>query len=244
MKGQEISGFEVLARWTDPKLGVIPPSVFIEIAEDCGLIGRLGFCLLEQACQSACNWDPQLTIAFNLSPLQFHDPSLVKNIERTLTKCGFDPNRLTLEVTESSVITDFEGAAKKLSALKDLGISFALDDFGTGYSSLASLRQLPFDRLKIDRSFVTEICAHAQNQKIVSGIMALATGLELSVTAEGIETEEDLAFMQDLGCPFGQGYLFDQAVSAADVSRKLQTTWKDLAPSPKSMHGTSVATHR
>jgi len=227
IKTQKITGFEVLARWTDPELGAISPDVFIEIAEDCGLIGRLGFGLLEQACKIANSWNPDLTVSFNLSPLQFHDPLLVKSIENILSKCEFDPRRLTLEVTENSVIKDFEAASQTLDALKALGITVALDDFGTGYSSLASLRQLPFDRIKIDRSFVTDICDHLQNQKIVTGIMALATGLELAVTAEGIETTSDLAYLEDLGCSDGQGFLFQRAIAADQVAELLETEWQD-----------------
>ncbi len=227
-----LTGFEVLARWTHARHGQIPPAVFIEIAEDSGQIGTLGLSLLRQACTAARGWDSRLSISFNVSAHQFHDPNLVDNIREILATSGLNPKRITLEITESTVIGDFDVARKKLEQLKGIGISVALDDFGTGYSSLASLRQLPFDRIKIDRSFVTNISALPQNQKIVAGIMSLATGLELDVTAEGIETTEDLEFVKMLNCTLGQGFLFEQAISADAVSWLLETEWGELRLNP------------
>ncbi|MDX8354445.1 putative bifunctional diguanylate cyclase/phosphodiesterase [Cognatiyoonia sp. IB215182] len=224
---QGLIGFEVLARWTHPTRGAIAPSVFIEIAEDSGQIGNLGLSILRQACEAAASWDPKLTIAFNVSPLQFHDALLVEQIKQVLDDCGFDAKRLTIEVTESSIIHDFGIARAKLDALKELGVAVALDDFGTGYSSLASLRQLPFDRIKIDRSFVTNIAAEPQNQKIVAGIMALAKGLDLDVTAEGIETKDDLSYLQDLSCSLGQGFLFERAVPEKHVPWLMESQLKE-----------------
>ncbi len=224
---EALIGFEVLARWTHKNRGVVAPSAFIEIAEDSGQIGNLGLSILRQACGSAAGWDPKLTISFNVSPLQFHDPNLVQQIKEILDDCNFDARRLTIEVTESSIIRDFSVARTKLEALKALGVAVALDDFGTGYSSLASLRQLPFDRIKIDRSFVTNIAAEPQNQKIVAGIMALANGLELDVTAEGIETNEDLGYLQELSCSLGQGFLFERAVPEKHVPWLIESKWSD-----------------
>lgn len=225
-------GFEVLARWTHKTRGQIPPDVFIEIAEDSGQIGKLGYALLQKACLSARDWEKELTVSFNISPHQFHDPRLVDRIKEIVEDCEFDPNRLTIEVTESSVIQDFGAASEKLTALKKLGVAVALDDFGTGYSSLASLRNLPFDRIKIDRSFVTDIAREPQNQRIVSGIMALANGLDLAVTAEGIESFDDLAFLHALDCPLGQGFLFDKALPAQQVGWFLESKWSDLKVDP------------
>lgn len=216
-------GFEVLARWNHPTLENIEPSEFIEIAEDSGQISELGDSILRQACIAANDWDPNISISVNISPLQFHDPRLVQNIKSILQDCRFDPERLTLEVTESSVIQDFEIARQKLEALKVMGIAVALDDFGTGFSSLSSLRQIPFDRIKIDRSFVTNISSQPQNQKIVSGIMALANGLELDVTAEGIESLEDLTYLQEQYCSLGQGFYFEKAIPAEKVPWLLDT---------------------
>ena len=224
---EDLIGFEVLARWTHETRGIVSPGTFIEIAEDSGQIGDLGLSILRQACRAAADWNPELTISFNVSPLQFHDPNLVEQIKGILDECHFDARRLTIEVTESSIIRDFDIARAKLDALKALGVAVALDDFGTGYSSLASLRQLPFDRIKIDRSFVTNIATEPQNQKIVAGIMALATGLELDVTAEGIETDEDLSYLQDLSCSLGQGFLFERAVPETHVHWLIDSKWND-----------------
>ncbi len=225
METGHVSGFEVLARWTHPTRGEIAPEVFIEIAEDSGQIGTLGFTLLRSACIAARPWSRDLTIAFNISPSQFLDSNLVGQVELILKECDFDPKRLTIEVTESSIIHDFDTARAKLNALKALGVKVALDDFGTGYSSLASLRRLPFDRIKIDRSFITNIATEPQNQKIVTGIMALANGLELDVTAEGIESEQDRAYIETLHCSMGQGFLFDKAIPPDQVSWLLETKW-------------------
>ena len=225
-------GFEVLARWTHPTRGPISPGVFISIAEDCALIGKLGMMLLRRSCRIASSWDPALSISFNLSSYQFHDPRLIQNVRKILEECAFDASRLIIEVTESAVIRDFGLARTQLDALKDLGVGLALDDFGTGYSSLASLQKLPFDRIKIDRSFVTGIAEERQNQRIVSGIMALASGLELGVTAEGIETLNDLQFLQELECQLGQGFLFDRAVPAETVDWMLETAWRDFSVEP------------
>lgn len=228
----KLTGFEVLARWTHPTKGSISPTDFIEIAEDSGQIGALGMSLLRQACTASRGWDPRLTISFNISPYQFHDPKLVDTIRDILTDCDFQPSRLTIEITESSVIHDFDTANAKLAQLKSLGIAVALDDFGTGYSSLSSLRRLPFDRIKIDRSFVTNIALEPQNQKIVTGIMALAHGLDLNVTAEGIETTEDLEYLQAMNCSLGQGFLFERALPARDVNWLLESSWSDGVVDP------------
>ncbi|MEP5010524.1 EAL domain-containing protein [Roseobacter sp.] len=228
MVNNRVTGFEVLARWYHPDRGFISPGVFIEIAEDSGQISALGHNLLKQACLAASEWEDDLSLSINVSALQFHDPSLVDNIKDILDAKNFDPRRLTIEITESSVIRDFQTAREKLEALKAIGISVALDDFGTGYSSLASLRQLPFDRIKIDHSFITDITRQPQNQKIVTGIMSLARGLDLDVTAEGIETIQDLQFVRSLNCVLGQGFLFDKAVPARDIPWLLETKWSDL----------------
>lgn len=220
-------GFEVLARWQHRTRGNIPPYVFIEIAEDSGLIGPLGMSILRQACVQAAAWPEALTVSFNVSPIQFRESALVDNIQRVLIETGFTPARLTIEITESSVIDDFDTAREKIEALKALGIQIALDDFGTGYSSLACLRSLPFDRLKIDRSFVTDICEQEQSQQIVNGILSLAEGLKLDVTAEGIETVEDLSYLQAKNCSHGQGFYFEKPVPAEQINWLLETEWAD-----------------
>jgi len=223
----ELVGFEVLARWHHPTRGDIPPTIFIEIAEDSGLIGELGMSILRKACAQALDWPEILGMSFNVSPIQFVEQELVAQIKQVLDETGFDPRRLTIEITESSVIDDFSAAAQKIEALKALGIKIALDDFGTGYSSLACLRSLPFDRLKIDRSFVTDVSEQEQSQKIVNGILSLASGLNLEVTAEGIETIEDLTYLQKQSCSLGQGFFFEKPVPAEQISWLLETEWSD-----------------
>ncbi len=225
IESRKLRGFEVLARWKHPERGDVPPGVFIEIAEDTGLIAELGWSILRQACAAAHDWDSNLWIAVNVSPHQFHDRALVEIVAGILADTGFAPARLEIEITESAVIRDFETARQTIDALRALGISIALDDFGTGYSSLSSLRRLPFDRLKIDRSFVTNIAHEPSNQKIVAGIMALANGLDLDVTAEGIESDDDLRFMTSLNCSLGQGFLFERALPAEMVEWLLETRW-------------------
>ncbi|WP_193749911.1 putative bifunctional diguanylate cyclase/phosphodiesterase [Shimia sp. SK013] len=223
----ELVGFEVLARWIHPTRGNIPPFTFISIAEDNGLIGKLGVSLLRQACVDAANWPEALSISFNVSPIQFRDAALVESTKNVLNETGFQPERLTIEITESSVIDDVNVARPKIEAFKALGIQIALDDFGTGYSSLSCLRSLPFDRIKIDRSFVTDISTHQQNQQIVSGILSLAKGLDLDVTAEGIETSDDLAYLQGSSCSLGQGFYFEKPIPADQISWLLETEWAE-----------------
>ncbi|MEM7717991.1 MAG: EAL domain-containing protein [Pseudomonadota bacterium] len=222
---RELSGFEVLARWNHPALGVIPPIEFIEIAEDCGLIDAMGQSLLIQACQTARDWPETLLISVNVSPMQFAQDQFVEGIRAVLAECDFDPQRLMLEVTESSVFVDFEAAGQKLNDLKELGVAVALDDFGTGYSSLATLRNLPFDRVKIDRSFISSIEAQPKNQKIVSVIMELAHGLGLDVTVEGIETRKELEYLETRSDAHAQGYLFAEPLPLADIQWRLETAW-------------------
>ena len=221
----KLSGFEALARWNHASRGMIAPEVFIAIAEDIGLIGQLGWEILEQACATARHWDPSLKLAVNFSPMQFRDAHLVETVRKVLADNCFDPTRLEIEVTESAIMLDFELAKSSITQLRDLGVSLALDDFGTGFSSLSNLRQLPFDRIKIDRSFISDIRARPENQKIVAGILALAQGLELAVTAEGIESDDDLSFLQEMECQLGQGFHFARPMAAAEVNWLFETKW-------------------
>lgn len=223
-----LCGFEALARWQHPTRGMVAPDVFIPIAEDAGMISDLGWSILEQSCRAARNWDPRLKLAVNFSPTQFRDSHLAGTVRKILARTGFDPRRLEIEVTENALMVDFELAARSISDLRVLGVTLALDDFGTGFSSLSNLRKLPFDRIKIDRSFVSDIRARPENQKIVAGILALANGLELSVTAEGIESSSDLDFLQGMACQLGQGYHFARPLSRNEVDWLLETKWSDL----------------
>ena len=223
-----LSGFEALARWSHDTRGMVSPEVFIEIAEDAGLIADLGWSILEQSCRAARNWDPSLKLAVNFSPTQFRDNNLAATVQKILAECDFDPHRLEIEITENAIMVDFDLATRSILELRALGVTLALDDFGTGFSSLSNLRKLPFDRIKIDRSFVSDIRDRPEDQKIVAGILALANGLELAVTAEGIESSADLSFLQGMACQLGQGYHFARPLSLQEVDWLLETKWSNL----------------
>lgn len=208
----ELTGFEVLARWLRPSGGFVPPDVFIPMAEELGLIDRLSDQLLAKCCQAMADWSPDLLLSFNLSPRQLNQPSLAPRIEAILEAHGISGRRLAIEITETAVFIDMDRARRVISQLRKLGIRVSLDDFGIGTSSLAVLSQLPFDTIKIDRSFISNIAENPQNAKIVRGVLALARSLELTVTAEGIESDEDLSFLRDNNCILGQGYFFSRPV--------------------------------
>ena len=173
---------------------------------------------MRRACRIAAGWDPKLKIAVNFSPLQFRDGELVPTICRILEETGMPAERLEIELTESAIMVDFDLARRSIEELRALGISLALDDFGTGFSSLAHLRKLPFDRIKIVRSFISNIDEHAEKKRIVNGILALAHGMDLAVTAEGIETEADHAFLLSSDCQLGQGFLLAHPMPAEDIA--------------------------
>ena len=216
-----LSGFEVLARWQHPTRGTIAPDVFIPIAEQAGLIGDLSLSVMRQAFVAAGEWDAGLTLAINISPSQLRDPWLAQKIIKTLTETGFPAARLEIEITESALLDNLPLAQSIVASLKNQGIRIALDDFGTGYSSLAHLRALPFDRIKIDRSFVTSINSDAESAAIVAAVTGLGASLNLPVTAEGIEDEAIEARLKALGCGKGQGYLYGRPLAIGDVRRLL-----------------------
>jgi diguanylate cyclase (GGDEF)-like protein len=216
-----IYGFEMLARWHHPTHGDVRPDVFIPLAEQLGLISDLTWSLLRTACRDASAWDRDISLSINVSPLQLNEPEFPLHLLAILNEEGFDPARLEVEVTESAFLTDIGAARQTLSTLQGLGIKIALDDFGTGYSSLSHLRELKFDKIKIDRSFVQTIHESAENQKIVSAILSLADSLDLPTVAEGIETGTVMKQLEDMGCELGQGYLFGKAVPAEAVPQLL-----------------------
>jgi diguanylate cyclase (GGDEF)-like protein/PAS domain S-box-containing protein len=203
-------GFEALMRWSHPARGDVPPSIFIPIAEECGFITRLGSWALETACREAVGWDRPLTVSVNLSPLQFRDRSLAEQVERTLRATGLAPNRLELEITEGVLIEDSARALETLRRLKALGVRIAMDDFGTGYSSLSYFRQFPFDKVKIDQSFVRDMLDNAQARAIVRSVIGLGRGLAMPVLAEGVETDEQLQALLADGCDQVQGFLISR----------------------------------
>lgn len=202
-----ISGFEALLRWHHPRRGVINPTEFISAAEDNGFIVELGEFVLREACAEAASWGNQLNIGINLSPVQFRHGDLAKSVEDVLSVTGLDPRRLELEITESVLIDDRERALSILNRIKALDVRVAMDDFGTGYSSLAYLEAFPFDRIKIDRSFIAKLQDNHQSQAIIRAIIGLGQGLNVPVTAEGVETEEQQLFLAELECTEIQGFL-------------------------------------
>src|SRR5947209_10362735 len=217
----EILGFEVLARWVHPLSGTIGPDVFIPIAEEIGLIGRLSEQVISEALRQAASWDPEIKISVNISPFQFSDGWLAQRIVKTLAETGFPAERLVIEITEGSLFADLELARSIVTSLKNQGIRLALDDFGTGFSSLAHLRSLPFDMIKIDRSFVTNINSKRENLAIVRAVTTLAAALSVPVCVEGIENEDSYRAVVRLGCEIGQGWYFGKPMQADDARELL-----------------------
>lgn len=224
----ELVGFEMLARWVSPVRGLISPDDFIPVAEETGMIGDLSMSIIRKAMVEAKNWDPKLTISVNISPVQLKDPWLAQKIVKLLVETGFPASRLEVEITESSLFKNLSLAQSIVGSLKNQGIRIALDDFGTGYSSLAHLRALPFDRIKIDRSFVSSMFENAESAAIVSAIAGLGASLDVPITAEGIEDEESITKLKALGCTKGQGWYFGQPMNIDQVRTML--TQKDLIP--------------
>jgi diguanylate cyclase (GGDEF)-like protein len=220
VSGDTVVGVEALARWTHPTAGEIPPSEFIPVAEHSGIIIELGEWMLRRACLDGRNW-PGLTIAVNVSPLQFRRSDFVEVVERILAETRFEANRLELELTESTLLGNFETAELSMMRLKAIGVRFALDDFGTGYSSLLYLRRFPFDKLKIDSSFVRAIEQAPDAAAIVHAVVSLGRGLGMKVTAEGVENAEQHLFLRAAGVHSMQGYRFGRPGPAGDITKRL-----------------------
>jgi diguanylate cyclase (GGDEF)-like protein len=203
----EVIGFEALLRWEHPIRGRIAPNIFIPLAEDNGMIIPMGEWVLREACRQAASWSQPLTVAVNLSPVQFHYSDLPALVLAILVETGLPPHRLELEITEGVLMSDFARAITILRRLKSLGVSIAMDDFGTGYSSLRYLQAFPFDKIKIDKSFVDQLGENMQSQAIIRAVIGLAHGLALPVLAEGVETTDQLEFLKRERCDEIQGYL-------------------------------------
>jgi diguanylate cyclase (GGDEF)-like protein len=215
----EIVGFEVLARWIHPLSGTILPETFIPVAEEIGLIGRLSEKVIGDALTAAADWDPSINISVNISPVQLTDAWLAQRIVRLLTEIGFPAERLVVEITESSLFADVDLALSIVTSLKNQGIRLALDDFGTGFSSLSHLRSLPFDVIKIDRTFVANIHSNRESSAIIRAVTTLAGALEVPVYVEGIETEAAHAAVLGLGCSVGQGWYFGKPMTAEQAAQ-------------------------
>jgi diguanylate cyclase (GGDEF)-like protein len=221
LRSGHLTGVEALARWTDHNLGIIAPALFIEVAEESGLIHDLGKQILESACQYLSSWESDITLSVNISPLQLVHPDIVALISNTLTRYRIKPGRLELEITENVLLDDTHGTLQKLRQIRDMGVRIALDDFGTGYSSLAYLRRFPFDKIKIDQSFVREMVQEASACTIVGAIIDMAGALNMEVVAEGVENEESLRLLQQLGCDMAQGYHIFPPMTPQDFARSL-----------------------
>ena len=216
-KAHEITGFEALLRWQHPRRGLVGPDDFIECAEQWGLICKIGEWVLNEACRQAASWPSTLKVAVNLSPNQFATGDLVDQVRRALDESGLTPSRLELEITEGLLLRDTAGTLEQLQALKDLGVRIAMDDFGTGYSSLAYLWRFPFDKIKIDRTFIAEMAGNPAIADILRTITLLGRTLNLEVTAEGVETAEQASILEDMRCDHFQGYLFGRPMPIADI---------------------------
>jgi diguanylate cyclase (GGDEF)-like protein/PAS domain S-box-containing protein len=214
----EIIGFEALARWLHPVRGFVPPSDFIPIAEESGLIVEMGEWILREACREAASWPKPLQVAVNLSPAQFVHGDLVGLVHSILLETGLAPSRLELEITEGVLIEDFDRGLALLRRLKALGVRISMDDFGSGYSSLSYLQAFPFDKIKVDRAFVINLGRNPQSAAIISAVIDLGHGLGMSLVAEGVETLEQLAFLADEGCDAVQGYLIGKPLPVAQYA--------------------------
>lgn len=221
VKSGQVTSCEALVRWHHPERGMISPMDFIPVAEETGLIVPLGEWVLRQACAEAAKWPNEITIAVNLSPAQFKSKNLVPAVTSALVSSGLPARRLELEITELVLLQDNESAFAILHQLRDLGIKIAMDDFGTGYSSLGYLRSFPFDKIKIDQSFIQDLPGKEESLAIVRAVVGLSSSLGITTTAEGVETHEQLASVTSEGCTEFQGYLFSKPRTAEDVSKVL-----------------------
>ena len=215
IRSREVVGFEALARWDHPTQGRVPPSEFIPVAEASGLIIELGEWVLSTACRAASGWRPPLRLSVNISPIQFVSGELAQMLSRIIAENGFDTSRLDLEITEGVLTQDPAAALALLNEIRATGVKIVLDDFGTGYSSLSYFRQFPFDKIKIDQSFVADMLDNKRALSIVQAVISLGNGLDVEVVAEGVETDRQLKMLADLGCSQAQGYLFGAAMPIA-----------------------------
>jgi EAL domain-containing protein (putative c-di-GMP-specific phosphodiesterase class I) len=239
-----VTGFEALLRWNHPEHGNIPPTDFIPVAEETGLILQMGEWAMRMACMHAAAWPKSLHVAVNISPVQVMAQNLPVTVEQALQASGLDPSRLELEITESVFINETRGTVGRLHALRKLGVQIALDDFGTGYSSLAYLRRFPFDTLKIDRAFVRELLVSRDARSIVRNILALAKSLRMATVAEGVEEPAQVTVLASEGCDLVQGYYVSRPMPANEVMgflRKWRERPRPVPPTGFQLSNTGIA---
>ena len=217
LKKNVVTGFEALARWRHPVKGMVSPAAFIPIAEDSGLILPIGKWAMREACRQAAKWPSHIKIAVNLSPSQLLAPDLLETVEQILADTGLPAHRLEIEITERIIMEDTEYTLSSLLRLKDIGVCIAMDDFGTGYSSLSYLRRFPFDKIKVDRTFVSDLATGTEHAVIVQAVVSIARALGMTTTAEGVEVEFQKEYLAALGYDEAQGYLFSAAVPAEEL---------------------------
>jgi diguanylate cyclase (GGDEF)-like protein/PAS domain S-box-containing protein len=231
---EKIAGFEALLRWQHPQKGWIPPDKFVETAEDSGLITQIGEWALRTACHALAQWPEDVRVAVNVSPLQFANPQLPAIVTSAIAQAGIHPSRLELEITESVFLNDDEGTEAMFAALKRVGVRLALDDFGTGYSSLGYLKKAPFDKIKIDQSFVRGATQPgSRNGAIIAAISSLAQALGMDTTAEGVETLDELDLVRLHGCSHVQGYIYERALSSEAATERLKTGLAAVPSGPR-----------
>lgn len=224
-----VLGFEALARWIDPDLGFVSPAAFVPLAEERGFIDALSETLLRKAAEAALSWPRELFLSFNLSSAQLMDPGTAQSMLQTLARVGLDPNRVELEITETAVMTSADTAHRIITELRQAGVRISLDDFGTGQSSLGRLRDFTFDKVKIDRAFVSRITTDRASEHIIKAIVAMCDGLDLQVVAEGIELIEEAEKLKALGCGMGQGYYYGRPADSMATLRYLEAHYREFA---------------
>jgi EAL domain-containing protein (putative c-di-GMP-specific phosphodiesterase class I) len=223
----QIVGFEALLRWDHPRRGFVPPGTFIPLAEESGLIDVIGQWVLREACREAASWRKPLQIAINLSPVQLRQSDLVSQLHSVLLETGLSPDRLVIEITEGALMDDYSRAVSLLRRIKALGVRIAMDDFGTGYSSLSYLQSFPFDKIKIDQTFISNLDRNAQSAAIVRAVLGLGKSLSLITVAEGVENAQQLAILRREGCDEMQGYLIGRPQPISDYAELIGRSGKD-----------------
>jgi EAL domain-containing protein (putative c-di-GMP-specific phosphodiesterase class I) len=217
LKTNRISACEALVRWRHPSRGMVSPAEFIPLAEEISLIVQLGDWVLKQACKEAAAWPSDIIVAVNVSAVQFRNGRIFSAVQDALALSGLPSSRLELEITETVMLAESDSTISTLHSLRDLGVRIAMDDFGTGYSSLSYLRSFPFDKIKIDQEFIRDLTADNDSGAIIRAIIGLGTTLGMKITAEGVETQEQLACLRAEGCHEVQGYLFSRPLPALEI---------------------------